>query len=162
LLNFNKASDWAKIIEDETTKDLSSIVLGGISVSEEDSKRSAEIVAQTFVNYKANSLEGHSLGEIQNWRNRDEAIVQQLQIAFKTAIDLPMNLATGTYAAHAVAAAVVAALAKDGNIPLIFNRMQVILKVMHDRNPSWGPLFISHPGDIAMNRVYYSTSHSSN
>jgi hypothetical protein len=172
LLDFDRASNWASTIDEETTKDVSAIrlngnrnrlgqVIGGVSISIEEAKRSAEIVAQTLVNYKANSLEKHSLGEIQNWRNQDEAIVQQLQTAFKMAIDLPMNLTDGTFAAHAVAAAVVAALAKDGNIPLIFNRMQVILKVMHDRNPSWGPLFISHPGDIAMNRVYYPTSYSS-
>ncbi len=27
--------------------------------------------------------------------------------------------------------------------------MQDALKTMHDANPSWGPLFVAHPGDLA-------------
>jgi hypothetical protein len=155
LLAFDKASAWAAIIDEETTKDVSTIILGGEVVSPENAKRSAKIVAETLVNYKALSLEKHSLGQIQNWRNRDEAIVQKLQKVLMTAIDLSANLGSGAYAAHAVAAGVTAALAKNGNVASIFNRMQVILKAMHDTNPSWGPLFITHPGDIDMHRSYY-------
>jgi hypothetical protein len=155
LLNFDKATDWANIIEEETNKDVSSIVLGGMVVSLEEAKLSAKIVAETIVNHKAISLEKHSLGEIQNWRNEDEAIVQSLHSVLTTAINLPESLAAGTYAAHAVAGAVTAALAKNGDIALIFNRMQIILKAMHDKNSSWGPLFVAHPGDIDMHRAYY-------
>jgi hypothetical protein len=28
-----------------------------------------------------------------------------------------------------------------------------LLKVMHDANPSWGPLYVVHPGDVARDFV---------
>ncbi len=52
------------------------------------------------------------------------------------------------YAAHAVAAAVTAAVAGGGDVPVIFDGMLNTLKQMFDRNPSWGPLRVAHPGDI--------------
>jgi hypothetical protein len=33
-------------------------------------------------------------------------------------------------------------------------RMLAALKVMHDRNPSWGPLYVAHPGDLAAHRAW--------
>ncbi len=55
-----------------------------------------------------------------------------------------------------VAASVVEGLAttSTGEIGTIFNRMISILKSMHDRNPSWGPLFVQHPGNIRRDFVY--------
>ena len=38
-------------------------------------------------------------------------------------------------------------------IPVIFDRMLGLLKVMHDANPSWGPLYVVHPGDVARDLV---------
>jgi len=48
-----------------------------------------------------------------------------------------------------------AALAAKADVPTLFARMLDVLKRMHDRNASWGPLFIVHPGDIA--RHYFRT-----
>jgi len=55
----------------------------------------------------------------------------------------------GAYAAHVVAASIEASLSKDADIPFIFRRMINILKQMHDTNPSWGPMFIEHRGNIS-------------
>ena len=33
-------------------------------------------------------------------------------------------------------------------------RMLTVLKGMHDANPSWGPLFLAHPGNIYRDVVY--------
>ena len=41
------------------------------------------------------------------------------------------------------------ALSADADLPTIFDRMLAILDAMQARNPSWGPLFVRHPGDLA-------------
>jgi hypothetical protein len=56
-------------------------------------------------------------------------------------------LEAGIYAAHVVSAAVEAALSRGADMSSIFTRMLSILKMMHNANPSWGPLFIRHPGN---------------
>jgi hypothetical protein len=48
-----------------------------------------------------------------------------------------------------VSAAIQTAVSKDADIGLIFNRMFRILKTKLDLDPSWGPRYISHPGDVA-------------
>ena len=58
------------------------------------------------------------------------------------------------YAAHVVAASVVEALQGNTSIPMIFERMISILKTLHDKNPSWGPLYVRHSGDIVPLRAY--------
>lgn len=67
----------------------------------------------------------------------------------------PSRLASGIYAAHAVAAAVMSALAKNADVQLIFNRMLDILKVMHNPNSSCGPLYVVHPGDLVARMAYF-------
>ena len=94
------------------------------------------------------------MGDIQNSRDRDEDIVAELVALIGTPGTVPENLEHGIFAAHAVAAAVNAALIPNANVDEIFNRMLDILKRMHDRNPSWGPLFVMHPGDLAHHRAY--------
>lgn len=158
LLSFTDASNWAKVIETETDKDLSTIRLQGDIVSEEDAKKSAQIVASTIVNTKMESLENTPLGRIQDWRNRDENTVKKLRSLMTTASQVPHSFAKGTYAAHVVAAAVMEAISRDADIPMIFGRMQSMLKTMHDGNPSWGPLYIVRGGDIAKHVAYYRPS----
>jgi len=60
----------------------------------------------------------------------------------------------GIYAAHVVAAAAIAALEGKITIANIFQRMIAVLKKMHDANPSWGPLFVMHPGSIFRDFTY--------
>ncbi|MCY6371396.1 hypothetical protein [Clostridium ganghwense] len=154
LLKFKGAEAWAKILEDETNKDLSTIRLAGTVTSVTDARKSAKIVASTIMYTNLNSLENHQLGEIQNWYDEDEYIVNQLRSHINTSTPLSIAYASGIYAAHVVAAAVTEALSKGTNIYFIFQRMLSILKIMHDANQSWGPLYIAHPGDITAHKVY--------
>jgi hypothetical protein len=158
-LSFAGGDDWAKEIEIEVDRDLRNIMLGSPwggykEISPEYTKRSAEIVAGTLVNAKMECLEYNSLGEIQNWTDDDEWIVMELRPILTKATPLPQNYAEGIYAAHAVAAAVMATLAGDADIPLIFDRMLGMLKTMHDANSSWGPMYVVHPGDLVFLRVH--------
>jgi hypothetical protein len=155
LLGFGEANDWAQIIETETNKDLSSVVLEGNRITSEKAKKSAQIVASTIFDTKAESLEHHALGEIQNWRDHDQGIVKDELIPLLTSvIPVPSHLAEGIFAAHVVAAAVQAALSKDADISSIFSRMLGTLKIMHDKNPSFGPMFVRQPGNIYRHMVY--------
>jgi hypothetical protein len=154
LLEFNDAAAWADAIEKETDNDVGTIRVAGQATTKENAKASAKAVAMAIVNTPMRSLENHSLGDIQNWRDRDEDIVAELVALIGTPGTVADNLERGFFAAHAVAAGVTAALAPNVNIDVIFNRMLDILKSMHDRNPSWGPLFVMHPGDLARHRAY--------
>jgi len=107
-----------------------------------------------IVAHPMSSLEDHALGQIQNWRDEDEAIVQRLRTTLTTANPLPSDLTVGVFAAHLVAATTVAALAQGANISLLFQRMLDLLKSMNDKNPSFGPLLVRHPGNLARDRVY--------
>ena len=141
LLSFKGADDWAKIIRSETDKDLSKIVLEGNEIDSDKAIRSAEIVASTIFNTKFESLDNHALGEIQNWHDYDEAIVEKLIPSLTSmepiSSDIPLE---GIYAAHVVAASIEAALSKNSDITYIFNRMINILKSMHDKNPIMGTI----------------------
>jgi hypothetical protein len=150
LLRFTGRRSWSNLIANETNRDVTTIVLAGQRVSNETARQSAKIVAQTLVGHPANALEGHALGEIQNWRDTDERKMQRLRAALRTGEELPATTTTTpTYAAHVVAAAVTEALADGTTIPSLFHQMLTFLKTMHDQNPSWGPLLVAHPGNIA-------------
>lgn len=154
LLSFDGASDWGNAIEDETNKDLDIIRLGGFIVSPAVARQSAEIVAGVLTTQKSVILSNHALIEIQDWRNYDEEIAESLREVLTTTASLPVELAGGVFAAHVVSAAVMAALSKGANLPVLFSRMIAILKAMHDKNPSWGPLFITHPSNVKRDVAY--------
>jgi hypothetical protein len=154
LLVFDGAAAWADVIEKETDKDLQSITVDGRAITPEAAKLSAKIVAQTIVQTKLRSLEDQALGHIQNWHNEDEEIIQQLRPYLTSTATLPAGLVSAAYAAHVVAAAVTQAIGEHANIPMIFDRMTMILKTLHNANPSWGPLFVVHPGNMAAHRAY--------
>jgi len=149
LLEFTDAAAWAEAIAKETDKDAGTIRLAGQRVTLPRAKKSAAIVARTVATDRLAALDGHALAQIQNWRDSDELLVSKLAPSLTKRSSLPADYAGGTYAAHVVAAAVMAALGKGAAIPVIFGRMLDVLKVMHDANPSWGPLYVAHPGDIA-------------
>lgn len=154
LLSFDGAEDWANVIEAETDKDVVTIRVGWDVVEPSVAKKSAEIVAATLVRGKMEHLDNHSLGDIQDWANNDEDITNQCRVILTQVSDLPESFKKGFYAAHVVAAAVIEALSKGSDISLVFDRMLGILKIMHDSNPSWGPLFVRHPGDLFAERSY--------
>ncbi|MFN8636445.1 MAG: hypothetical protein U0893_21565 [Chloroflexota bacterium] len=157
-LDFSGAAGWADVILAETKKDVKSIVLGGKKVSAAAAQLSAEIVSKVIVSHPMVSLELHAFEEIQNWRDEDEDIVRRLKKCLTTAAPLAADLESGVYAAHLVAAATTAALAKGGNIALLMQRMLDLLKRMNDKNPSFGPLAVRHPGNLIRDRVYIPTA----
>lgn len=158
LCSFSEAKAWAKVIEDEADKDLEQLRIDHLPINADVARESAEIVAETIVKQKLHSLEDHALGDIQDWRDHDETIVEHLRPLLRASGTLPLEVVAGTYAAHVVAAAVTAALERHADIPLIFRRMQSLLKLMHDFNPSWGPLFVAHPSDVARHAACDSSS----
>jgi hypothetical protein len=154
LLSFTGHTAWADTIAAETDKDVDTIRLAGETISPALARKSAKVVAETLVGYKAEALERHALGEIQDWRDRDEENVQTVRNVLRSGGELPAAQPYEIYAAHAVAAAATEALADPAGLAQVFDRMKTILKAMHDKNPSWGPLFVRHPGDLARRFVF--------
>ncbi len=149
LLPFSGAAAWARAIEAETDRDAREVVLAGQAVPPALARRSAALVAGTVVGAPLRALEGHALGAIQTWRDADDAVVARLRLALRGKGRLPEEIQAGTYAAHAVAAAVQEALARGGDPARLQGRMVELLAAMHARNASWGPLLVEHPGDLA-------------
>jgi FMN phosphatase YigB (HAD superfamily) len=154
MLSFAGAADWAKVIEDETKKDVEQIKIGDIPVSLDRAMRSCEIVASTLATARMAALNHHALIEIQNWRDHDEDIVRELQAKLLKNDPIGGSREDGIYAAHVVAAAALTALAGKKDVKSIFKWMLKVLKTMHDSNPSWGPLYVAHPGDVARHFIH--------
>jgi hypothetical protein len=154
-LPFAQSGSWSQILLDETKKDVVTITVAGERVSADLANRTAARVAEALITAKAESLEEHSLGEIQSWRDSDEEKVAIVRRVLTTNGELPEQGASRIYAAHIVAAAVIEALANSADLPVVFNRMVSILAKLHARNPVWGPLFVRTPGDIARHLTYY-------
>src|SRR5262249_24832195 len=144
LLSFAGAEAWGGVLEAETDKDGQEgdggpIVLAGARVSVADATKAAEVGAAAIVKARVATLENHALGEIQDWRNLDEDIVTQVRGLLTTAGEVPLNTTPRIYAAHVVAAGVMAALAGGANTAALFDRMRTIPDPMHHHNPPWGP-----------------------
>jgi hypothetical protein len=135
LLSFDGAARWADRLVAEADRDLGRISLGGASVTAGVAKGSAAVVARAIVKTRLTALEGRALGEIQDWRNRDEAIVSGLRRELRDGGTA--NPGPGTYAAHAVAAGVYEAVAGTSSPAAVMKRMVGVLAGMHDRNPAW-------------------------
>ncbi|WP_312117153.1 hypothetical protein [Brevibacillus reuszeri] len=158
LLHFDFAEDWASALQEETDKDLTSITLGRAIVDVELIKQSAAIVAQAITQTRLKSLEGHAFGDIQNWHNHDERIVQEIRAHLESSVDVQDCIVSGMYAAHVVSAAVTGAIAGEVSVREAFTGMTSLLKSMHDANPSWGPLYVRHRGDLTLHRIYSRTA----
>ena len=153
-LEFDDRNRWADLIRKETLKDVRRMTIAGRPISPAQADKSAAIVAATVVSTRLRSLERTPLARIQNWRNADDAVTARLRRLLTSSAPLPDNFGSDAYAAHAVAAAVLAALAGDAEIPDLQTRMIRMLNVMHDRNASFGPLFVSQPGNISAHFDY--------
>lgn len=158
LLQFDDHETWAECLLQETDRDLATIRLAGQTVTAAVAKKSAKTVADAIVRTRLSSLENHALGEIQTWRNLDESIVARIRETLETGGPVSDCLADGFYAAHVVAAAVTHAVAAGGDPVSVFARMVNVLKAMHDGNPSWGPLFVAHPGNVVRHRTFVRSS----
>ena len=149
LLEFDDRTRWADLIRRETLKDVRRITIAGRTVSLRQAEKSAAIVAVTIVATRLRTLERMPLGRIQNWRNADEKVTNALRRLLTSSAPLPDNFGSDAYAAHAVAAAVMAALAGDAEVCDLQMGMIRMLNVMHAQNTSFGPLFVSQPGNIS-------------
>jgi hypothetical protein len=154
VLLFSGATAWANAIAAETEKDAGKIVLAGTSFTLAQAKKAAAVVAGTIAMTRLDALDGHAFAEIQNWRDHDEDVVAKLKSMLTAQADAPVSLSSDAYAAHVVSGAVVLALEGAAPIPRLFARMLAVMEAMHDANPSWGPLYVVHPGDIARDLVF--------
>jgi hypothetical protein len=94
-------------------------------------------VARAIARTRLAALEGHALGEIQDWTNRDEAVVSALRRELANGARVPASYAEGAYAAHAVAAAVYEAVAGGAPPARAMDGMVGVLAEMHARNRAW-------------------------
>ena len=154
LLSFSDHQDWSNAILSEGLKDMTTIILNNhVTVDKVSAQRSADIVAEVITQTQFTKLNGHSLQEIQDWANDDELIVKGLRGALQRNTEPGPDIMDGAYAAHVVAAAVYEALLVKQEVAPLFTRMISLLKNMHDDNPSWGPLFVAHPGDLKRDHI---------
>jgi hypothetical protein len=148
LLTFKQKQAWANAIESETEKDITTIQLAGHKITPANAKLVANIVARAIADTPLQTLELRSLRSIQDWKDADEAIAATLKAALvKGHTAIPKAAAETSYATHVVAAAVSAAVLGEATPAKLFPAMVGMLKIMHDDNPSWGPLFVGHRGD---------------
>ena len=139
LLSFEGAARWADRLVVEADRDLGRIRLGDVAVTAGVAKASAAAVARAIVRTRLGALEGRAFGEIQDWRDHDEAIVADLRRRLREGSGAAAGkYAEGTYAAHAVAAGVYEAVAGASNPRQVMSRMIGVLAAMHDRNGDWG------------------------
>ena len=141
LLSFQGAGRWADRLVAEADRDLGQIRLGNVAVPAGVARASAAAVARAVVRTHLRSLEGRALGEIQDWKDGDEAIVASLRRQMRdggepgTSASRARSVA-GATAAHAVAAGVYEA-AGGGDPRKVMPRMVAVLAEMHARNPGW-------------------------
>ncbi|HSM92963.1 MAG TPA: hypothetical protein VLT47_08730 [Anaeromyxobacteraceae bacterium] len=142
LLSFEGAARWADRLTSEIDRDLGRVWFGGLQVTSGVAKASAAAVARAIVQTRLASLEGHALGEIQGWTDRDEAIVASLRQGLDGkgtkagAASSPGRYAEGAYAAHAVAAGIYEAVSGRSQPAEVTRGLVAMLDAMHDRNPA--------------------------
>jgi hypothetical protein len=144
-LSFKDAADWSQTITTETQKDngdLSFVDQNGNSqpfpVSFNVAVASADVVAQVIMQSKLDTLQGHSFQELEDWKDQDQTIVDQLVNILRSDGSLPSSLqGPGFYAAYVVAGSVQAGLEGGSDVSTIFSEMQSFLATMHSENPIW-------------------------
>jgi len=150
-LNFKGAGEWAQIIDtmiDQVCPGANANLvlitdeLESITVSRSQIRELTDIIAETVIGQKLNSLGGHAFGDIRQWNDEDENIVGLLRpVLYAPGQPLPAELGKGYYAAQVVAAATLEMLLGEYS-PLkmqrVFDGMMTLLNHMHLANPSWG------------------------
>jgi hypothetical protein len=147
-LHFRDAAIWSQTIAAETHKDDGTLYLadsrGRLSrfpVSFSKAVQSTDVVAQTIMESKLASLEGHSLQQLQDWTDQDQIIVNNLSSVLRMNGQLPASLrGPGFYASYVIASATQAALEHGADIPQLFNEMQSFLATMNQENPTWSKM----------------------
>lgn len=136
LLAFEGRTAWADTVLRETQQDVTKIRVKGRVIQPALAHQSAKLVAEVIANHECDALERHALSDIQNWRDRDEAIVEQIRQVLRAGTTWKYTTGSLFYATHVAAAAVLEGLASGTNETL-FGRMLDMLCTMHDHNPSW-------------------------
>jgi hypothetical protein len=145
LLSFEGAGRWADRLVAEADRDVGRIRLGDVAVTAAVAKAAAAAVARAIVSTRLDALEGHALGEIQGWSDRDEAIVASLRSRMRagagagTSASGAGTSASGAYAAHAVAAGVYEAISGASRPEDAMREMIAVLDDMHAHAPAWAP-----------------------
>ncbi len=138
LLSFREAGRWADRLSAEADRDLGQVRLGNLPVTAEVARESAAVVARTIARVPMRSLEGRALGDIQDWRDADEAAVADLRGRPAGGGGRgPATHVRGTFAAHAVAAAVYDAVSGAVTPAAAMRRMTTTLGAMARANPGW-------------------------
>lgn len=148
ICEFSAKNEWKQAIYAETQTDLpvKGFTLAGVSYDVAAVRAAAAHVASAILSTKMRALENHAIGEIQNWRDDDESIAQHLALCCILGHSTPQQSAfSGIFAAHAVAAALIAALI-SANPGQAQRRMITLIEAMHDANPSWSELKLSSAG----------------
>lgn len=151
-LHFRDAAAWSRAISAETKKDNATLHLvqsnghySAFPVSFITAVASTDVVAQTIMTSKLTALQGHSLQELQDWTDNDQAVVDNLVSILKTNGQLPSSLkGPGFYAAYVIAAATQAAFQNGAQLPQLFKEMQSFLATMHLDNPTWSTTPTNH------------------
>ncbi len=138
LLSFRGASAWADRLVAEADRDLGRIWLGKSQGGVAEARASAAAVARAVVRTRLGALEGHALGEIQDWKDRDEARVAALRADLRSGgTGESRGGDDGTYAAHAVAAAVYEAASGSTAPGRAMEWMLGEVAAMHRENRAW-------------------------
>lgn len=148
--SFDDRAEWRRALIEEGDADAPGpqVDLGGLIVSLEAIKMSARIAARAILTAETEALEDHALCEIQDWRQSDQDIVETLtEHAVIGGAPVSNAAVNGIYAAHAVAAAIMASL-KTGDVQAAQSRMIEIVTEMHAFNPAWSDLAGDHLGDF--------------
>lgn len=112
-----------------------------------DAREAAAIIAESVAQCRVG--DDQPLGTLQNWTDWDEHVVELLQPYLTSEDPVPAWMKSSTYAAHIVAAGVVASLRGDVSGPgsqsrrwidTIFSRMIALLTRIHHGSSQWGPL----------------------
>ncbi|MFL6451686.1 MAG: hypothetical protein ACJ746_29015 [Bryobacteraceae bacterium] len=88
-LSFAGAKGWADLIDNETEEDVNNINLAGVAVNPDVARESARLVSRAIVKHPMSALENHAFGDIQDWRDTDEQIVNRLRVTMTTSNPFP-------------------------------------------------------------------------
>ncbi|MGG7566582.1 hypothetical protein ACQ5SO_10530 [Rhodovulum sp. DZ06] len=142
LCEFGDAATWRDTLLEAAREDMpdAGVRIDGLDVPPTLAEESAKRTAAVILTHAVDALDGHSLGFIQSWRDKDQRIVEALIIAMTLAgedlddADLPQ-----VFAAHVAAAAILGAMA-TGDPQEAQARMITLCAAMHRRNHTWhGP-----------------------
>ena len=146
-LRFAAADDWAAAIEREIRCDSQGEDprIAGRAVPLLEARTSAAVFARTMVGTRLDSLSGVSLGEIQNWHDRDQALADQLCEQLQERAKRQVRRRPRMYAAHVLAGALMAMFqnaaepARSTLLVRVFGRTITTLAALHRSNPAWKP-----------------------